>query len=688
VLRANGNGINISPMGRSEAVGQTQPAGCTLQLDNRVGAYSRGPQSSNYPNVKLNVPFRVRIALDGVSANGVVRFQGYVHQLKPGWDETGSWAVIDLAAAGAMRRMLQGVPPERSPLYREALKNLAAGYVIGSWSMEDPIGSQSFSSIVEASRPMRYFGSIQLANDSTLIGSKPLPTFNADTGITAYIPKGLPGTQFQIDWHHFSIVTPAADTVFLIVDFTGGTASRWELAYPSGSTTTVKFTAYDAAGGVLSTLTSVPPVTGGLINNGMLHWTLTGRQNGANVEWLRYVTPMLGGTGGSATSTYVGTVGTPYQIRINPTANLAGAVMGHVLVTNQYAVGFQLQAEDAWIYEDADDRITRLAGEDDIPIVVTGTSDTSMGYQPIASILPLLRDTEAADLGTLGDGLGPGFYYVSRLGRYNQAVALTLAADGNQLVEPFEPTDDDQDIVNSASVSRQGGSTAVFEDVDGPLGTESIFTYGSASTVNITEDDELLSYAGWLVHLGTADGYRYPSVSMIVNKIPSKAADVLALMPTGLVQITGISNYVTQHPAPTIELLVEGWTERLTNTEWTISLNCSPAQVWGVGTLGAATGAVVDPVARLDVIPGTCTLNSAALLGATSLSVASSGVGSALWSTRSADYPLTISVKGYPVTVSAVSGASSPQTFTVSALPVAAASGTEIGLYQPSVLGL
>ena len=80
-----------------------------------------------------------------------------------------------------------------------------------------------------------------------------------------------------------------------------------------------------------------------------------------------------------------------------------------------------------------------------------------------------------------------------------------------------------------------------------------------------------------------------------------------------------------------------------------------------------------------------CTSASA---GATSLSVATAS--GPLWTTTADDCPLYIEVGGIRVTVTAISGASSPQTFTVTGSTVtkALASGLEVALWRPVGPGL
>ncbi len=175
VLQADGKTIQISPMGKSEAAAVAQPAGCAFTLDNTSGNYSRGPQSTYYPNVKMNVPIRVSISLNGNPAAKVVRFQGYAYSLQPHWDETGRYSVVDVHAAGITRRLQHGVPALRSPLFR-AFTNDSA--VVAYWPMEDGVGSTSFGSAISG-MPDLTFSGLTLADYSGISGSEPLPEFTA-----------------------------------------------------------------------------------------------------------------------------------------------------------------------------------------------------------------------------------------------------------------------------------------------------------------------------------------------------------------------------------------------------------------------------------------------------------------------------------------------------------------------------
>ena len=48
-----------------------------------------------------------------------------------------------------------------------------------------------------------------------------------------------------------------------------------------------------------------------------------------------------------------------------------------------------------------------------------------------------------------------------------------------------------------------------------------------------------------------------------------------------------VVNLPVQHPATTVELLIEAIEERLAHTDWGVALTCSPGAPWLVGVLDA-----------------------------------------------------------------------------------------------------
>jgi hypothetical protein len=305
-----------------------------------------------------------------------------------------------------------------------------------------------------------------------------------------------------------------------------------------------------------------------------------------------------------------------------------------------------------------------------------------MGTQSSATLLDLLRECETADDGVLYDGRGPGLAYVARPVRYNAPVAITVDAAAYQLAAPFAPADDDQRNRNKVKVDRKGGATATYEDSGGPLGTAQIGTYDSSLTLNTDTDDGLLDRAAWEVHKGTVDApYRYPRLNLDLVAMPALVDGWLTAEVSSRVDTLNVASKTVQHPPGDIALLLEGWAEQLAPTAWTVAGNCSPFQPWRVAVIeGGGDG-------RWRIDSGSSTLAAGAAAGATSISVASSNPVE-VWSTAAGDYPRDIDVGGVKVTATAVAGATSPQTFTVAALPYPLTAGWQVKLWRPPTIAL
>ncbi len=103
-------------------------------------------------------------------------------------------------------------------------------------------------------------------------------------------------------------------------------------------------------------------------------------------------------------------------------------------------------------------------------------------------------------------------------------------------------------------------------------------------------------------------------------------------------------------------MIIEGKSERVDLLTWTAELNTSPARPYTVLQLD-------DPLyGRISL--GESTLNAAVNTTATSLTIGITDTAmGVLWTTT--DVPFDIDIGGERMTVTAVSGTSSPQTFTV-----------------------
>lgn len=682
VLQAGGKTISITK-GRADEASATQPAKCTLQVDNRLGGYSLGAQSSNWPNVRRGTPLRVRVDPDGLGFD--VRFFGEITGFSPSWDSTGRDARVDISAAGTLRRLAQGKAPILSAYKRGTL---GLTDVVAYWPCEDGKDSKVIASALPTGTPMIISGSAEnpypkFEENTDFLCSDALPMSDLTrwTGVvTAH--TGTSEVQVRLLIRMPQNALSGTTCTIATLHLSGGTISRVEMYYSIGGLMGLR--GFTSAGASAFDTTGVAFAS----DDTLRLWAITLAQSGANVTYVLSALAVGYDGGGifdgvAATQT----LGTSSAVVIGPDLTVLDAVIGHVSVHTSTAdpTGF-IDRLNAHFNDTATSRLTRLCAENDVPLTLVGSSDVLVGPQSISPLVTVLREAETADQGLLYDGTSNGLTYLSRDARENIAATLTLNAAAGDPAREVTPTDDDQRTTNKATATRQAGSKATYEDVAGPMGTSKIGIYDSSITVNITQDSDVIDYASWLVHLGTIVGYRWPKLQLDLAKRPAFAPAWSAAGLNVRVDVTNLSTVRTQTPAGTLSLLVEGYTETISQFSWDVVMNCSPYSNWVIGTLAADSGDTSATLMRAS--SDGSTLASSALSGATSLSVATPS--GPLWTTTADDLPFDISVGGMRVTVTAISGASSPQTFTVTGATVikALSAGLVVDLWQPPVPGL
>ncbi|MGH8869004.1 MAG: alkaline phosphatase D family protein [Actinomycetes bacterium] len=257
--------------------------------------------------------------------------------------------------------------------------------------------------------------------------------------------------------------------------------------------------------------------------------------------------------------------------------------------------------------------------------------------------------------------------------------------DGGDIAPPFEPTEDDQAIRNDVTAERPDGAAVRVVAETGPLSVlpppDGAGRYEESVSVNVDDDDLLQDQAGWRVHLGTWDEPRYPAVSPRLTAKPDKLAPLVLPLETGdRFRIENLPEWaVTTGDA---DLLVEGYDEELSPTEWTITFNTSPA--------GRYTVAVLDDRVLGRVDTDGSSLGADIDVDDTSLSVAVDA--GPLWTTDPDEAGFDITVGVEDMTVTAVTGTASPQMLTVvrnvNGLARAHTTGEAVNLAHPAILAL
>lgn len=597
------------------------------------------------------------------------RYHGELSQLPPKWDLTGTDHYVAVTAGGLLRRLGQGSAPLLSPMARYYTVP-GAPVTAAAWPMEDAAGSTQLGATV-GQLPMYFTGSPTLASSSVFTGSSPLPVSNG-ASFTATVAYTGTWTDNDVHWLMQMPSAPEPDgTVVAVIAMTGAVA-QLTLTYNTASSGSLTLKGYDGAGALLFTGTTQAGV------NGKAYAVQVAMQAAGTSALLNL---MPAGTPAASGSVNVsaGAVGAVRRVTLNPNGGLAATVFGHLAVLPVLTSLLNLnlyQASPAsgspftgpivaWQYEPAGVRAGRLALEQGFQFRGIGSlSGTAvMGPQSATDLVSLLAECEAADRGMVFEprqclGLG----YRARSSLYNQAATVldyaqaTLGGTGTAL----EPTYDDQYLRNDETVSRSGGTSsgasARYVLADGsamsvsppPVG---IGTYANSDSLNLAYDGQLLNEAAWIAHVGTVDEARWPIVPLNLAR-PQLTAPWYSLLDTDIgdrFQVPNLPSVVMYDPADQLAAQVK---ESLGGLHYEMEWCAIPAKPYTVAVAGTAHAATAGSV-----------LAAGAISSAPFLSVAT--IAGNIWTTAAGDFPFDINVAGERMTVTNITGASSPQTFSV-----------------------
>jgi len=615
-----------------------------------------------------------------------VRFTGEVASLDQRSDTSGTDRWTEVSAAGALRRLGQGASALKSALYR-ALTGLIDTTVVAYWPCEDGSDATELASALPGHPAMRFGGALDLASFTDFKASDALPTASGLqwTGtVPAYTSTGVIQTRFLL-------AVPAAGvaaTSTICRMRATGTAPRWDLTVNTGGS--LRLQAFDSE--------DVQIADSGMfafaVNGDLLRCSIELDEVGADVEW-KIVTLEVGASTGLTTSgTLVGrTVGRAQRVGMNIGGTMTDVAMGHVSVQDTITSIFEKDEElEAWAGETAGHRIERLCAEEGITFTRIGNPDdatTTLGHQLPKTLLELLREAADADLGILYEPRHfYGLAYRHRESLYAQDALLELDHAGGDL-SGFEPVDDDQRTRNDVTVKRDGGASARAELTTGALSTsappDGVGRYDEEITASLETDRQTVEQSTWRLHLGTVDEQRYPllAANLARNNFTSDAATTADAQALDIGSKVTVTNLPDEASPDDTSQLVQGLTETLRRFEWLIDAACSPASPWDVGIWGDTSG---PGEARYESDGSTL----AASLTTTATSVSVATATGPLWS--AADQPFDIYVGGERMRVTAVAGATSPQTFTVTrsinGVVKTHASGAALRLFKQAIYAL
>lgn len=656
--------------GQSAEGARTDPARASLEINNRDGVYSpRNPNSWLYGKIGRNTMIRVQVA-------GDTRFCGEVSEWPVRWDLTGTDIWAPLEAGGILRRLQQGSNPLRSSWYRYITKHTIEP--VAYWPFEDGAGSTSIASAINQP-PLTITGTPDLAANTDIKASDALPTLQG-ASFAGPVPI-YAATGEMTHWLLISVPAGgAANGASIARIYTTGGIAYWDLSYVTGGDIRVR--AVDTSD------TEVENTVVALDLNGNPYFVALALDN--VIRWTLTAILISTGTVSQTTANVLAAVhGRTWKMAVNFHRTLTDTAVGHVAVFKELRPTSDLLDDLlARLGEAAGRRIERLCTEESVDFRPAGDLDATpaMGYQLPAVLVDLLRDAETVDGGILYEprdlcGLG----YRTRENLYNQAARLTLDYDRADL-SVIEPTDDDQLIHNDVTVTRVDGSSYRATKDSGALSTQpppdGIGVYDDQVELSLSADSALPDQAGWRLHLGTVDEARYPQLGL---KLARRNFTGNAELAERARAVDVGDRLVVDDPPPwlppeDITQMALGFTEELGQFTWTIDVNCAPEAPWG------QVGVYDDNVSRYSSDASTL----AADLDTTSTSVSVAASSGPLWTHADGDYDLM--VDGERMTVTAVAGASSPQTFTVTrsvnGIVKTHTAGATVELFHPVVYAI
>jgi hypothetical protein len=290
---------------------------------------------------------------------------------------------------------------------------------------------------------------------------------------------------------------------------------------------------------------------------------------------------------------------------------------------------------------------------------VSTLQETMSALQPVAgkTVLALCQEVVATE------GGGAAFYvapdgrvrFADRTFRKPGSPALTVDAGADLDPTGFAPSYDELTLVNSSTVTRQGGAAQTFTDA------VSVAKYGLSAEGGVTSycqtDQAALNLAQWRVRSQAFPSLRLGKVKVdLLTATTPNLYQALATVEIGSrLRVTSLDASVS--PTTQLDVLAEGWTETVGIDQYDVEFDSSPAD----NPARAIVGDLVYGRANPD--PGALTLQTGISASATTIKLATST--GPTYTTDPTAFPQNIIIAAEVITLNnPPSGSTSPQTFT------------------------
>jgi len=516
----------------------------------------------------------------------VDRYTGYVDEWPVEWPAAVStWAVSGITATSRMARL--------------GLLNKLKSIVEQEILADSPVAYYTMGEAEGATR----------ANDSSGNGQERLVSAGSGTAVTFGTATG-PGTD------GLTAAQFAAGGKYLRADYgssllPGACSIECALlvsAAPSAASRAVYLTAFNSAGGIYLQMETDGTLTAGF---GSLTATTSGSYADGQTHHVMMVTDGL--TDGATVDLYVDGVleatatdapGAPFNAPASPSLYLLGqpelataaATIAHVAIFDSELSLTRVSAHatavlNGFSAETAAARLARYAGYAGIP--AAEYSFSSLATTPMAHIdttgkgpVELMQTVETTDGGVLYDGTDGVLTYVARSSRYNATARLTLDVAAGEVQIGYSPKLDRSALINKMTATLSDGTYSVTAE-----NTTSSDEYGAHGPGDLelatTSQDEAHAAAWWRVNTYGEPSARAPRLGVeLASMSPARQAAVLAVKVGDKITVT---NLPSQSDASTKSFFVEGWTERITDSQYFIEFNVSPTTGFDVWEIEHAT---------------------------------------------------------------------------------------------------
>jgi hypothetical protein len=606
--------------------------------------------------------------------NKHVRMAGEVPSWPPVRDLSGNDTVVNLVPTDVTRRMDAGNKPIDSAL----LRFIKSESPIECWPLTDGKESSVAKSLVGGRDMIQRFGdtdtAYNFAQESLADWIEPVVQVLPDTtgSLFGQVPNSTSAaSKWSVDLFMRGGGNESAGG-FLIYDQGAGTDddNQFSVFMVFNGNLDSLATTYTLAGETSSSVSLLTSGAGANIYDESLHHIRMTMDPGAtNTSWEMYVDGTLldSGTLSGIVVKAVRTIELRAGYLTLTGQNMTSRAFGYITYWdgNGPTAAQMWDAATGFQGERAGARIDRLATESGYTATVAGETvyQRQMGIQGRKKLLELLNEANKTNFGYLmgaRDRLEVIHRGQSTL--WNQPPGVTLDFSSGVISAPFRPVDDDKLTENDVSVQREFGSVPARQVLEsGALSVQDfpdgVGRYDKQYTYSLYTDDQADQVAYMRLHLGTYDGVRYTRITLdLANpRVYAMIDDILRLDVGDKIRL---SNVPEDHGPDDVDVLIQGYSEEVGPSSWKITFNCVPGEPWNGGITNSSIYGTVDTAG--------CQLNEALDETETGVDVLTTAthrwVDSATYPT---DFPFDVRTGGEVMRVTACTGTTTSQTFTV-----------------------